>query len=567
MTTLSRMPFRTLGAAGLAAVALGLIPQATFLGSVVGPALETALAVSPAAAEPAKSAPKTVAPEKVAPEGEAMTSVAIDVATGKVLSANRASERRYPASTTKLMTAYVALNMLRDGKAAMNTPVVMTRRANAEPPSKMGFKPGTVIRLDMALRMMLVKSANDMAYAIGQALASGSMEDFVDMMNADAARLGMKDTHFVNPNGLPQDGQYSSSKDLAILGMTIRREFPAFANYFGTEAIALDARVLKNGNKLLGRFDGADGMKTGYICASGFNLVSSATRKGRTIVAVVMGANGTIPRERLAASLLEDGFKTDPKTIDKTVDELPVSSGEPIDTSDYICSSRGRTDRANERVEEAGRDEKFGSPYLHDLGRPPVSFKVSIGGAAGTARIPAGVAVIDAYGIPIPTPRPEDGAPVTGAEPTSNDAPTANAPGDQIAKPGDAGVSSPTTGSPSADAASAGAGAGAEDAAANGAAGDMVQGSAAFERPKRPVEATSFAADGKAVMRNREIQKILSDWASQAQSQTPASAGSAAQTVDASVDTDGKTGRLRIYRAPAAMRLRPAANLAEADAR
>ena len=562
MTTLSRMPFRTVFAAGLAAFAIGLMPPAAFVGSVLGPALGTILAVKSAAAAPVKSEPEKPTTEKTASEGEPMASVAIDVATGKVLSANRASERRYPASTTKLMTAYVALNMLRDGKAVMNTPVVMTRRANAEPPSKMGFKPGTVIRLDMALRMMLVKSANDMAYAIAQTLGGGSMEDFVDMMNADAARLGMKDTHFVNPNGLPQDGQYSSPKDLAILGMTIRREFPAFANYFGTEAIALDARVLKNGNKLLGRFDGADGMKTGYICASGFNLVSSATRNGRTIVAVVMGANGTIPRERLAASLLEDGFKTDPKTINKTVDELPVSSGPPIDTSDYICSSRGRTDRANERVEEAGRDEKFGSPYLHDLGRPPVTLQVSIGGAAGTAKIPAGVSILDAYGIPIPTPRPEDGAPVTGALPSSTDAPTTNGPGDQIAKPADA-KASPIAGSPTADATAARS----DDAAASIAVENPAQQSAGLDRPQRPVAATSFAHDGTAVVRNKEIEKILSDWASQAKSPSPAIARPASQAIDASENSDGKTGRLSIYRAPVAMRLRPAESMTAADAR
>ena len=559
MTTLSRMPFRTVFATGVAAFAIGIMPPA----AIFGPALGPSLAMTSANAAPAKPEPEKAAPKKVASEGEPMASVAIDVATGKVLSANRASERRYPASTTKLMTAYVALNMLRDGKAAMNTPVVMTRRANAEAPSKMGFKPGTVVRLDMALRMMLVKSANDIAYAIAQALGGGSMEDFVDMMNEDAAKLGMKDTRFANPNGLPQDGQYSSAKDLAILGMTIRREFPAFANYFGTEAIALDARVLKNGNKLLGRFDGADGMKTGYICASGFNLVSSATRDGRTIVAVVMGANGTIPRERLAASLLEDGFKTDPKTIDKTVDELPVSSGAPIDTSDYICSSRGRTDRANERVEEASRDEKFGSPYLHDLGRPPVTFKVSIGGAAGSARIPAGVSIIDAYGIPIPTPRPEDIAPVAADDPSSDAEPTTTEPSDQIAKPADAAKPPPTAGSPSADATSTKA----HDSSKIVSADDKARQLAASDRPLKPVEATSLAADDAAIVRNEEIAKILSDWASQARSPAPASALPAAQPGETSEDADGKTGRLGIYRAPAAMRLRPAKSMSAADAR
>lgn len=551
MTTLNKMPFPTILALGLAAFAIGLMPPE----ALTGPVLARTVAITSANAAPAK--PK---PEKAAPGGEPMASVAIDVATGKVLSANRASERRYPASTTKLMTAYVALNKLRQGKATMNTPVVMTRRANAEAPSKMGFKPGTVVRLDMALRMMLVKSANDVAYAIGQALADGSMEDFIDMMNEDAARLGMLDTHFVNPNGLPGDGQYSSAKDLAILGVTIRREFPAFADYFGTEAIALDARVLKNGNKLLGRFDGADGMKTGYICASGFNLVSSATRNGRTIVAVVMGANGTIPRERLAASLLEDGFNTDPKTIDTTVDELPVSSGAPTDTSDYICSSRGRTDRANERVEEAGREEKFGSPYLHDLGRPPVTFKVSIGGAAGAAMIPAGVSVIEAYGIPVPTPRPEEGSPVIAGEPSSDETPTANKPVDQIAEPADGAKSLPSAGSPSADATSANA----DDAPATVDFDNEAPQSAAFDRTLRPVEATSFAADGAAMLRNREIAKILTDWASEAERPAPAAPLPAAQPVEASEDSGGKTGRLGIYRAPATIGQRAAEGMAAA---
>jgi D-alanyl-D-alanine carboxypeptidase len=340
------------------------------------------------------------------PQEAGMATIVVDVASGKVLSQERATERRYPASTTKLMTAYLALKALEDKDVALDSPVIMTREAAAEAPSKMGFQPGSVMRLDTALRMMLVKSANDVAHAIGQMLAGGSLDDFVVMMNEAAVRLGMRDTRFINANGLPGEGQYSSAKDLAMLAVAIRREFPAFSDYFGTEAIAAGSGILKNGNKLLGRFDGADGMKTGYICASGFNLVSSATRDGRTLVAVVIGANGTIPRERRSAEILEAGFHADLASIDTTLDELPVSSGEPVDVSGYICSAEGRTERANERQEEAGREEVYGSPFMHALNRPEVVVPVSLGGAAGNDLVEPGVSLIEAYGIPLPTWRP-----------------------------------------------------------------------------------------------------------------------------------------------------------------
>ncbi|MBB4005510.1 MAG: D-alanyl-D-alanine carboxypeptidase family protein [Aurantimonas endophytica] len=362
------------------------------------------LVAAPASAQPTPAQP---AADADAPREAGMASIVVDVASGKVLSQEHATERRYPASTTKLMTAYLALKAVESGEFGLDSPVIMTREAAAEAPSKMGFEPGSVMRLDVALRMMLVKSANDVAHAIGQVLANGSQEDFVAMMNAEALRLGMKDTRFINANGLPGDGQYSSAKDLAMLGLAIRRDFPAFTDYFGTEAIAAGNAIMKNGNKLLGRFDGAEGMKTGYICASGFNLVSSATRDGRTLVAVVIGANGTIPRERRSAEILEAGFKADLAAIDTTLDELPVSAGEPVDISDYICSAKGRTDRANERQADADRDEVYGSPYLHELNRPEIVVPVSLGGAAGNDIVEAGVSVIDAYGIPIPTWRPD----------------------------------------------------------------------------------------------------------------------------------------------------------------
>ncbi|RIX98420.1 D-alanyl-D-alanine carboxypeptidase [Aureimonas flava] len=336
----------------------------------------------------------------------AVNTIVVDVATGKVLSESNATQRWYPASTTKLMTAYVALKALQAQEASLDTPVVMSRTAAAEPPSKMAYPPGSVMRLDMALRMMLVKSANDVAFAIAQSLGKGSVEAFVERMNGDAAALGMKDTHFVNPNGLPAPGQYSSAKDLAILAVALRKEFPAFGDYFGTEAIAVGNGTMKNHNGLLGRYAGADGMKTGYICASGFNLVASATRDNRTLIAVVLGADGPIVRERTAAEILENGFNTNPRSIRDTVADLPVSSGPPADISAAICSAAGRTARANERQEEDKREETFGSPYMSDLQRPAVAVPVDLGGAAGAPGVEPGTRLIAAYGIPVPTWRP-----------------------------------------------------------------------------------------------------------------------------------------------------------------
>ncbi|WP_279480775.1 D-alanyl-D-alanine carboxypeptidase [Aureimonas sp. SK2] len=336
----------------------------------------------------------------------AVNTIVVDVATGKVLSENNSTQRWYPASTTKLMTAYVALKALRTEEAALDTPVVMTRAAAAEPPSKMAYPPGSVMRLDMALRMMMVKSANDVAHAIAQALGQGSLETFVARMNAEAEALGMKDTHFVNANGLPAPGQYSSAKDLAILGVALRKEFPEFSDYFSTEAIAVGKGTMKNHNGLLGRYEGADGMKTGYICASGFNLVASATRDNRTLVAVVLGADGPIVRERTAAEILENGFNTNPRSIRDTVADLPVSSGPPADISEAICSPKGRTARANERQEEEKREDTFGSPYMTDLAREAVAVPVDLGGAAGAPGVEPGTRLIAAYGIPVPTWRP-----------------------------------------------------------------------------------------------------------------------------------------------------------------
>jgi D-alanyl-D-alanine carboxypeptidase len=173
----------------------------------------------------------------------------------------------------------------------------------------MGFKPGTQFTIDNALKMMLVKSANDVAVAIAEGI-SGSVDGFAAEMNLAAQRLGMTQSHFVNPNGLPDTEQYTSARDLAILARALMHEFPEHDLYWHIPAIKVGRRILRNYNKLIDRYPGADGMKTGFICAAGFNLVASATRNGRRMIAVVLGAPSSPVRAEKAARLLEAGFNS-----------------------------------------------------------------------------------------------------------------------------------------------------------------------------------------------------------------------------------------------------------------
>jgi len=231
----------------------------------------------------------------------------IDARTGAVLEEMNAMRPWHPASLTKMMTAYVTFAALRGRTITLNSPVRFSDNARAQPPSKMGFKTGTILTVDNALKMMLVKSANDVAVALGESVA-GSESAFVNEMNGHARRLGMSSTRFANPNGLPNRAQITTARDFAILAMALNRDFPEYAHYFRIGAIKHGKRVLKNYNVLLHHYRGADGFKTGYICDSGLNLVASATRGGRRIIAVVMGARTGYERAAVARTLLDRGF-------------------------------------------------------------------------------------------------------------------------------------------------------------------------------------------------------------------------------------------------------------------
>jgi D-alanyl-D-alanine carboxypeptidase len=231
----------------------------------------------------------------------------IEADSGRVLEAENATVPWYPASVTKLMTAYVTLKAVKDGKITLDTLFTVSPVAASQSPSKMGLRPGTQVTVDNALKMMLVKSANDMAVVLAEGVG-GSVDGFSARMNQAAQKLGMTQTSYVNPNGLPADGQITSARDLAILARAIIHDLPEYEYFVHIPSIRYGRRITQNFNRLIGRYPGADGFKTGFICASGYNLVASATRDGKRLIAVVLGASSGTMRAVRAAQLLDRGF-------------------------------------------------------------------------------------------------------------------------------------------------------------------------------------------------------------------------------------------------------------------
>ncbi|MCX8998022.1 D-alanyl-D-alanine carboxypeptidase [Rhizobiaceae bacterium BDR2-2] len=220
----------------------------------------------------------------------------IDARTGKVLYAENADARRYPASLTKMMTLYLAFEALDAGRMRETTRIAVSRRAAAEPPSKIGLKAGSTITVRDAMLALVTKSANDAATALGEHLG-GSEAGFARMATEKARALGMRNTTFRNAHGLPNPRQVTTARDMAILGIALREHFPQRYAIFQTRSFSFGKQVFGNHNRLLQQVKGVDGIKTGYINASGFNLVTSARSGNRSIVAVVMGGNTAASRD------------------------------------------------------------------------------------------------------------------------------------------------------------------------------------------------------------------------------------------------------------------------------
>ena len=294
------------------------------------------------------------------PRAHAEAKLLIDAASGKVLFADNATYPWYPASVTKLMTLYTTLSEIKAGRVTPNTLLTVLHNAAAQQPTKMGFKVGTTVTIDNAIKMLMVKSANDMAVTIAEGVG-GSIEGFADLMNANAKKLGMTQSNFVNPNGLPADNHVTSARDLGILARALITDFPQYDAYWHIHSIRYGNRVIHNYNKLLDRYPGADGMKTGFICASGYNLVATATRNGHQLIAVILGAWSGAVRTQQAAQLLERGFNSTQLSWLTpslgTVNELAPIEAQPPNLRDEMCGGHRRKPPSEDNDEEGESGE------------------------------------------------------------------------------------------------------------------------------------------------------------------------------------------------------------------
>jgi D-alanyl-D-alanine carboxypeptidase len=333
----------------------------------------------------------------LAPSAAAGPSLVFEASSGEIISQDRAGEPWYPASLTKLMTAYVVFQKLKSGELKLDQKITVSDLAARQPPSKLGIKSGGTISVDLALQALLVYSANDIAYVLAEA-ASGSAQRFVQEMNRDAARLGMTATYFANPNGLFDPRQVTSARDIGLLAATILREFPEHAHYFSQSHVALGKRKLMNRNMLLRQMKTADGMKTGFVCNSGYNLVASASNGGRKIIAVVLGASGGRSRSDLAQMMLASAFSRPAQAPRARIGSIPNSTlGKlvPADLTTTVCKGKSLAAMARASTLSGwgislGRYEKAQTADMALRGRLLGAREILQGGTSGIVKDPAG---------------------------------------------------------------------------------------------------------------------------------------------------------------------------------
>jgi D-alanyl-D-alanine carboxypeptidase len=237
------------------------------------------------------------------------SSIVVDANSGAIMQQTNADAIRHPASLTKIMTLYMLFERLEQGKIKLNSELPVSPHAASQAPSKLGLKPGETIQVETAIRAVVTKSANDVAVIIGEALG-GDEPSFGRMMTAKARSLGMTQTTYRNASGLPDDDQVTTARDQALLGRAIQDRFPNYYHYFSTKNFAFRGRMMRNHNRLLGAVDGVDGIKTGYIRASGFNIVTSVKRNKRYVVAVVFGGTTASSRDARVRGLIEGHIAT-----------------------------------------------------------------------------------------------------------------------------------------------------------------------------------------------------------------------------------------------------------------
>ncbi|WP_305983665.1 D-alanyl-D-alanine carboxypeptidase family protein [Roseibium sp. MMSF_3544] len=268
---------------------------------------------SPAAASSATTAPVQNASLPVigyAPataEERGFSALVLDASTGQELYAVNADAARFPASLTKMMTLYLLFEAVADGRYSLSSPLTVSVNAASQPPAKLGLKEGSTITVRQAAQALSVRSANDVGVAVAENLA-GSEEAFARQMTQQARALGLSRTRFVNATGLPDPAQVTTARDMAKLGLALKRRFPQYASYYRAKSFNYNGRTFKATNNLLGKVPGVDGLKTGYIRMSGYNLVATARRGGKQLIVVVIGGKSETARDTEVARLIEAHF-------------------------------------------------------------------------------------------------------------------------------------------------------------------------------------------------------------------------------------------------------------------
>jgi D-alanyl-D-alanine carboxypeptidase len=293
-----------------------------------------------------------------APAASATPALLFDASSRAVLYAEDVDTQWHPASLTKVMTAYVTFQAIKDGALTLETKISCSAICNGQGPTKLGLSVGATLTVETALEALIMKSANDVAVMLAEAVA-GSYVDFVDYMNGTADRLGMTRTKFGNANGLPDPDQVTTVRDMAKLAAAVVRDFPQYAAMWSLLEMRVNKLYVHTHNDLLINFAGADGMKTGFICDSGFNVIASATRQGQKLIAVVFGEATKQERSARAVKLLEHGFRIypwEPLFTWQTLDNLPIEEDEkrtvtkPAKVISVVCGTGGHAGHAVVRV-------------------------------------------------------------------------------------------------------------------------------------------------------------------------------------------------------------------------
>lgn len=275
-----------------------------------------------------------------------------DVSTGEILQENEATALWYPASLTKIMTAHLALRAIKEGRLKLNSRIVFSAHASAQPPSKLGIKPGQSLILHDALKIMLTRSTNDVATAIGEAVA-GNENSFAELMTTEAKSIGMTATRFQNANGLFDGRQVTTARDLAILVMAIHKQHPEYLYLFNIKELPYNGKTLKNTNRLLKSYPGMNGMKTGFICASGFNIITTVNRNGRTFGAIILGEPSVKAREDKASILLNQIIVSTKKGQFNVLTYGRHNERPATNLHDQICGPKAV---ATKKIKSRGRD-------------------------------------------------------------------------------------------------------------------------------------------------------------------------------------------------------------------